>query len=158
MSGGFLADICGRDTLPDHSLFVAQISQADGGFSLLFPSQRAAPDFVLTMLRLIRFAVQGISFHRDLEAYTFHPTIDALYPSATNPTSNIMRTFDNLLGSISDIATSKRCPSVEKKDNLRFGTHPSTVCVVAYSNTAAARAGQPCTTCSSHKRPTHLLG
>ena len=39
MSRGFLADICGQGSLPDHSLFIAQISQADGRLGLLFPSQ-----------------------------------------------------------------------------------------------------------------------
>ena len=55
----FIQRITGRQAIPDHAMLVAQTSVGKGGLGLVYPSHRAVPDFVLTMISSTRYAAGG---------------------------------------------------------------------------------------------------
>ena len=55
----FLETLVGQENLPTYALFITQTSVSMGGLGLLYPSHRAAPDFVLNMTSSIKFTTTG---------------------------------------------------------------------------------------------------
>ncbi|KAL7527437.1 hypothetical protein ACHAXR_002988 [Thalassiosira sp. AJA248-18] len=67
----FLSTLIGGQEVPDYAMSIAQIGINDGGPGLLNASDRAAPDFVLTMAAAMRYAQGGVPLQQGLGA---HPT------------------------------------------------------------------------------------
>ena len=114
----FLAELIGQDSIPDMALYIAQLSLADGGLSLLKPGNRAAPDYVITMTQAMRFAGQGIKLHPELEPIYFHPSISELYLPAFNPKSFYLQRFNLLLPHIANVACARACPTADRTDHF----------------------------------------
>ena len=110
----FLQILFNIDTLPPHSLQIAQLDVTNGGLGCWDPSARAIPDFVLNFNKTRRHAIRGITTHRNLPPQQLHQTIIDLYTIDTNPNSKILKRFYNLLPNIASTA----CPPTIPRTDL----------------------------------------
>ena len=133
----FLATLLGQESIPQYSMNIGHVGTGRGGLGLLYSSHRAAPDFVLTMAKSMRYAAQGFSFNVDTAPVTVHPTISDLYLRASNPESAILERFEILLPHIAEIAVAPTCPQDERINH--FLTKTST-------HSARSRIKQHCST------------
>ena len=74
----FIVALVIRDNIPYHSMLIVQTSIWEGGLSLIYPNHRAAPDVVLTMVTLARYACQSLVFTHGLFS------VDATWLTVTN--------------------------------------------------------------------------
>ena len=114
----FLATLLGRESLPDYSLLIAQLRVGSGGLGILYPSQRAAPDFVLTMKAAMKYAAHGFQFNSDLNATRLHPSISRLFDDSINTESIYLQRFHLLAPHIADVAVSIKCPPEQRLDHF----------------------------------------
>ena len=85
--GSFIATIANRESIPNHTLIIAQIGKGVGGLGFLYPSHIAAPNFVITMNSSMNYTTQGIRPNPDIALFKFCPTVAALYSWSHNPDS-----------------------------------------------------------------------
>ena len=79
------------DNLPEHARFIAHTHLNNGGLGLLYPSHRAAPDFIITMTSAIRYATSGFRPSIDLEPTRLHQSITNLFDQQINTDSTILK-------------------------------------------------------------------
>ena len=93
-----------------------------GGLGLVYPSHRAVPDFVLTMISPTRYASgEGFIFDRELSPVTVHNSITRLYQLASNPDSAILKKCNALVPVLAINAVSPhKCPENEREDQLMW--------------------------------------
>ena len=107
-------------------MLVAQTSVGKGGLGLVYPSHRAVPDFVLTMILPTRYAAgEGFVFDRELSPVTDHDSITRLYQLASNPDSTILKKFNALMPVLAANVVSHKCPANKREDQFmwRVSTH-----------------------------------
>ena len=106
----FLASLVGHEDIPEYALLISQLSVSHGGLGLLYPSHRAAPDFVITMKEAYQYATKGFTFNEDLDPFQVHPTIASLFSLDTNPNSKYLQRFHRLLPHLAHIACPPKMP------------------------------------------------
>ena len=121
----FLASLVGHEDIPEYALLISQLSVSHGGLGLLYPSHRAAPDFVITMKEAYQYATKGFTFNEDLDPFQVHPTIASLFSLDTNPNSKYLQRFHRLLPHLAHIACPPKCPSEERHTHFlhKISTH-----------------------------------
>ncbi|KAL7523713.1 hypothetical protein ACHAXR_000301, partial [Thalassiosira sp. AJA248-18] len=139
----------------EYAMSIAQIGINDGGLGLLNASNRAAPDFVLTMAAAMRYAQGGFHYNKDLEPILLHPSINDLFNPATNEDSVFLARFDLLVAHIAEAAVSDKCPQAERRGHFLEKIS---------SNSARSRLKKHCNAMQvatlynlvGHKYPMHL--
>lgn len=121
----FFCNLLRRKNLPDYSLQIAQLTISTGGLGIINGSQRAIPDFVITMNEAIRGATFGFRFSRDLENFTLCPSVTNLFDIATNPTSDCLRRFHLLAPYVARVGVSDKCPEAERLSHFLHRVSPS---------------------------------
>jgi hypothetical protein len=139
-------------SLPQHSLFIAQLGLSQGGLGLIRPTARAIPDFVLTMAKATNYATQGISFHREAPNILLPTHICALYSQDSNPHSLTLQRFQYALPTIACVAVSHHIPTNQRVDH--FLSRTSTNSARARLRLHEPNHASPCHIRNSFRPPT----
>jgi hypothetical protein len=106
----FPTDILQQDgELPTYSMLIAHLNTSRGGLGLLNASNKAAPNFVISMMTCRQCILQGFQINKDTKPINLHYSIADLFDRNKNPTSDCLTQYFQLLPYIAPICHPSKC-------------------------------------------------